>query len=71
MPHNKQVFGHFFSFVLAFLRSKPGLFFASKNAKSFIFNKSFGLFPRFSIFFLISTYFPCPRAGFQAASRAD
>ena len=37
------------------------MFLALKTPKPFAFNKSFGLFPRFYIFFLFSAPFPCRR----------
>jgi hypothetical protein len=70
MLHKSRILGGFFRFGRLFLHPKWGSFFAQKDAKSCVCNKSLSSFPLFSIFFLFSTHFPHCRALPQPPSRA-
>jgi hypothetical protein len=58
IPRKRRFFGPFLGLIWVRLGSKASSFLAPKNANSFLFNKSLGSFPLFSIFFHFPRLFP-------------
>ena len=61
MPHERPHFGPFWGLIWVRLHSKTSSFSPFENAMSFVFTRSLGSFPLFSIFFA----FPCPFPPFR------